>query len=254
MLLVQMDFNDCTHNVNKNRHPMQTACISLIGLLLLQLHKPSLSASCAAGQCTNNAGPCTQCPLPTQNRLGSEHKMKKMEFPAAVRFAADFKDIIGDGEYCTEGISLWQPSIIPLLDIVGMGTFPLPFPDDQVQRLKDVAIQSLYGQGSETVVDTEVRNSFQIDASKVNITHPTWQSCIASITRQAAKDLGIYPDLVASELYKLLVYEEGGSFQNAQRQRKGPRHVCNPCGAAPHQLHRRRLHRSPRRARARLPT
>ncbi len=134
-------------------------------------------------------------------------------FPAAARFAADFKYIAGDCEYCAGGISKWQPYALPVLDIEGVGTVSLPLSGDQVQRLKDVAIQSPYGQGSETVVDTSVRNSFQIDASKINFTHPTWQTGFASIMREAVKNLGLRPGLVSSELYKLLLYEEGGHFK-----------------------------------------
>lgn len=43
--------------------------------------------------------------------------------------------------------------------------------------------------------------------------NPAWKSALKKLVQQAAESLGVTPSLVAAELYKLLLYEEGGFFK-----------------------------------------
>lgn len=65
----------------------------------------------------------------------------------------------------------------------------------------------------ETVVDTSVRNSFQIEPHNFVIQHPGWEPALLDLTREVSTTLGVEPDLVMVELYKLIIYGTGGFFK-----------------------------------------
>ena len=117
--------------------------------------------------------------------------------------------LLGDrsGDYCTHG-SLCVP--MPLLQVEGVGTISFPVPSVQAEALVATAQRAPYGKGARTLVDSGVRNCWQIDPKRVHPGGRTWADTFGRILELATEGLGC-PGLRA-ELYKLLVYEPGGFF------------------------------------------
>ena len=96
----------------------------------------------------------------------------------------------------------------------------LPLSSAQLGAIKTVATQAPFGKGSDTVVDTAVRDTLQIDADKVTMTNPAWHAALQALVGQVAGRLGISPDHARAELYKILLYEKGGHFKTHQDTEK----------------------------------
>jgi hypothetical protein len=81
----------------------------------------------------------------------------------------------------------------------------------QAEQLIAVAKRAPFGRGEQTLVDTDVRRTWQIDAGRVRIHGQGWVRSLAGIVERVADGLGVTGP-VAAELYKLLVYDEGSFF------------------------------------------
>jgi hypothetical protein len=57
----------------------------------------------------------------------------------------------------------------PSLEVEGVGPIALPLLPVQAEQLIAVAEQAPYGRGEETVIDTNVRRTWQIDAAKFGL-------------------------------------------------------------------------------------
>lgn len=102
---------------------------------------------------------------------------------------------------------------LPRITVDGVGILALPFLPQQLPALVAVAEQAPYGRGTETLVDTNVRKTWQIAADQVQITGKYWQNTLNNIVSQVTADLGV-TGTVDADLYKLLVYDEGSFFVN----------------------------------------
>ncbi len=110
----------------------------------------------------------------------------------------------------------------PHLEVEGVGPIALPLLPVQAEQLIAVAEQAPYGRGQETLVDTEVRRTWQIDAARIRIEGRSWAKTLEAIVAQVAADLGVTGKVVA-ELYKLLVYDQGSFFVSHRDTEKAPR-------------------------------
>ncbi len=99
----------------------------------------------------------------------------------------------------------------PTLEVDGVGRIALPLLSLQAEQLVNVAEQAPYGRGQETIVDTQVRKTWQIDANRVTLSGKYWQKSLASIIDRVVTGLGV-TGTVKAELYKLLAYDEGCFF------------------------------------------
>lgn len=100
----------------------------------------------------------------------------------------------------------------PGLDVEGVGRVPLPLIDQTAQLIASVGDQAPYGRGTDTVVDTSVRDTIQIDASDVRFLNPKWVPFIQSwVEKEVWDGLGCAPftSPPRCELYKLLLYKPG---------------------------------------------
>jgi hypothetical protein len=114
------------------------------------------------------------------------------------------------GDYCVHG-RLVVP--VPRLEVVSAGLISFPVPAAHAGSLIRAAEQAPYGRGPQTLVDTSVRNCWQVDASKVQVGGAGWNTTFTSILDKAAEGLGCPPERLEARLYKLLVYEKGGFFK-----------------------------------------
>ena len=75
------------------------------------------------------------------------------------------------GDFCVGGL---REIIMPSIDIEGMGRIAFPLLPAQGGRLVAIAEAAPYGRGEDTVVDRDVRRTWQIDRGKVRIGGRHW--------------------------------------------------------------------------------
>lgn len=130
------------------------------------------------------------------------HKLKRLEaLLAGVERAGDF---------FVQG-SLDAP--IPRVEIDGVGVLSFPVPASQIEAVIKRAHRAPYGRGEHTIVDTSVRNAWQLDCADVRIAGKAWEKTFHQIMSTVIAGLGCSGMDVSATLYKLLVYETGGLFR-----------------------------------------
>jgi hypothetical protein len=101
---------------------------------------------------------------------------------------------------------------MPRVEINGVGVISFPIPDSQIQVIIKHAKRAPYGRGGETILDTSVRNTWQLTPVNVRIGGKSWGRSFQHILSTVTDGLGCTGTDVSAEFYKLLVYEEGGFF------------------------------------------
>jgi len=109
----------------------------------------------------------------------------------------------------------------PRLAVDGVGPIALPLLPFQADQLVAVAEQAPYGRGSETLVDTEVRRTWQIDAARVQLDGRRWAEDLAEIVTRVGAGLGV-DGRIKADLYKLLIYDTGSFFVSHRDTEKAP--------------------------------
>ena len=122
------------------------------------------------------------------------------------------------GDYFVSGRAEF---LAPRIEVDGVGQIALPLLPGQAKRLIKAATRAPFGRGTETVVDTKVRRTWQIEATRVTIGGKHWPKTIDGIVARAADGLGV-KEPVAAELYKLLVYDKGSFFVSHRDTEKAP--------------------------------
>lgn len=100
----------------------------------------------------------------------------------------------------------------PGLDVDGVGRVALPLTDQTAKLIASAGDQAPYGHGMETILDTTVRDTIQIDASNIRFMNPQWTPTIQEWVENVVwKKLGCAPftSPPKCELYKLLLYKPG---------------------------------------------
>ena len=88
-----------------------------------------------------------------------------------------------------------------------------------LEELFAEATLSPFGKGFETVVDTNVRHSYEIDLSTVSTFNVKWHADISSLNNHPNKQrLDVRP-------YKLVIYKEGGHFEAHRDTVRGKGHI-----------------------------
>ncbi len=113
------------------------------------------------------------------------------------------------GGFCTHG-RVFVP--MPILEVEGVGVLSFPVPDFQVRALLDAAERAPYGKGADTLIDTSVRDCWQIDAARIRLGGRVWADTLRGILDTVAAGLGCPAGRLDAEPYKLLIYEPGGFF------------------------------------------
>jgi hypothetical protein len=118
-------------------------------------------------------------------------------------------NIKGGGAFFSSGT---QPFIFPGLEIRGMDEIAFPLNALQIKEIIKKAHKAPFGKGAETILDTNVRSAWEIDANKISFNNPAWETFIQQIIGEIKPDLGIEKHEISANLYKLLIYEEGDFF------------------------------------------
>jgi predicted 2-oxoglutarate/Fe(II)-dependent dioxygenase YbiX len=114
------------------------------------------------------------------------------------------------------------PPIPPGLKVKGLGHVALPLLENQAKALIELSQQAPFGRGEETIVDTDVRNAWQISSEDFELTNPQWEEALQESINQIGKELGLYGCKIEFEQYKLLVYEQGSFFTAHRDTEKMP--------------------------------
>lgn len=95
----------------------------------------------------------------------------------------------------------------------GVGKINTPLQEDQARQLIEKARQAPFGKGSETVVDTSIRNTWELDPAQFHfVNSEEWMRNVDKYIAKVSQCLGISSPITA-ELYKMLVYEKGAMFK-----------------------------------------
>ena len=136
-----------------------------------------------------------------------------MEKPYYRSLVDALKSVDRPGSYAGGGkISMPLPgiSLTSQLDCV----LGLPLCDCHVKKLIEVASRAPFGRGTDTIVDTTVRCTWQLSPAQFRINNPDWEESMQMVLTNVKKELGCSARVkVTCELYKLLLYEPGGFFK-----------------------------------------
>ncbi len=112
----------------------------------------------------------------------------------------------------TSGGVATELPFMPQILIENYGQLQLPLTDPEAKRLIKLSRQAPYGHGYETLVDTSVRDTFEIAPSQISFKSPDWPTKLKVLVDRVAAGLGCTAE-VKSSLYKLLIYKKGGHFK-----------------------------------------
>ena len=120
----------------------------------------------------------------------------------------------GRGHFATTGAL--SSAVNPGLNVHGLGIIGLPLSAREAVELAKACHQAPFGKGSETIIDTDVRNTWELNADQFELENPEWQKVLDSAVHQVANALGVVGGSmsVRAELYKLLLYSEGAFFES----------------------------------------
>ncbi|KAI0436278.1 hypothetical protein F4803DRAFT_241297 [Xylaria telfairii] len=104
---------------------------------------------------------------------------------------------------------------------IGHTLLALPLDPAQVALIRDVSRQAPFGRGAETLVDTTVRDTWELSTSHFSITNPAWSAFVSQALQSISQGLGMSSG-VKTELYKLLLYEKGSFFKRHKDSEKAP--------------------------------
>ncbi|KAF2122089.1 hypothetical protein BDV96DRAFT_682102 [Lophiotrema nucula] len=131
-------------------------------------------------------------------------------------------DIKTPGSFATSGALFPVGLIDPELSVKGIGPIELPLSSEDAQKLVKASRLAPYGHGDQTIVNTDVRNTWETDASDVSF-GKGWVECLDMATKKLKDGLGYAQDAwIYLEPYKLLTYEKGAKFEPHQDTQRPP--------------------------------
>ncbi len=97
----------------------------------------------------------------------------------------------------------------------------LPVNQEDLEWLCQQGQASPFGKGMDTVLNTDIRRSIEFEAHDTEISNPYWEAALEKLIHSITTQMDIDFQIDA-ELYKLLVYREGGHFKFHQDTEKAP--------------------------------
>lgn len=101
---------------------------------------------------------------------------------------------------------------LPRIEIEGVGVLSFPLPAAQAEAIARNAERAPYGRGEDTLVDTSVRKVWQIVPEKIRLGGKAWPRILDTLLAELTTGLGCTGRKISAELYKFLLYDEGGFF------------------------------------------
>jgi hypothetical protein len=97
----------------------------------------------------------------------------------------------------------------------------LPLSPNDGEALAKLGRQAPFGNKEQTVIDTSVRRTWELDTSEFRLENPAWNGYLESLVIKAVQELGVEGP-VRAEPYKLLLYEQGAFFKPHKDTEKVP--------------------------------
>jgi predicted 2-oxoglutarate/Fe(II)-dependent dioxygenase YbiX len=105
-----------------------------------------------------------------------------------------------------------SPELIPPgLEINGIGRISFPLLPEQAKQIIAIAERSPFGRAENTIVDVNVRRTWQVASDQVHLSGRQWPQSLKKIVKLAVEGLGVTSP-ISAELYKLLLYDVGSFF------------------------------------------
>ncbi|KAL5331156.1 hypothetical protein ACEPPN_000685 [Leptodophora sp. 'Broadleaf-Isolate-01'] len=104
------------------------------------------------------------------------------------------------------------------------GLVGLPLNDHDAELIVTASHAAPFGKGEATIVDTNVRKTWELSPSKFQLKNPAWSGFIDTVVAKVSAGLGVDATsrCVRAELYKMLLYDEGAMFKPHQDSEKTP--------------------------------
>lgn len=103
----------------------------------------------------------------------------------------------------------------PYLLVDHVGLLQLPLSQTQAQQLMKVCSQASYSFNKARIIDTNVRDSFELSPSNFEISYPDWQNKVNFLAQKAVLDMtrGRTASVkITAKLHKMLIYKTNGHF------------------------------------------
>lgn len=122
-------------------------------------------------------------------------------------------DVDDIGCFATSG--LLPDAANPGLQMHGVGSIELPLSEHDACQIKKKCHQAPFGKGTETIVDTNVRSTWELNPNAFDLSNPAWKVHLEQTLENVKTSLGFGEETrdIHAELYKLLLYEQGAFFE-----------------------------------------
>ncbi|KAK0234085.1 hypothetical protein IW262DRAFT_1477480 [Armillaria fumosa] len=105
----------------------------------------------------------------------------------------------------------------------GIGPISLPLSTRDARLIISNASRAPYGHNQETIVNTNVRDTWEINAARITLRNPGWQAFVeGTVLPSILQKLGMHVTAPRCELYELLLYQEGSHFARHQDTARTP--------------------------------
>ncbi|WP_182358951.1 2OG-Fe(II) oxygenase [Tomitella gaofuii] len=117
--------------------------------------------------------------------------------------------------------TLRLPARTLALSVDGLGVVPLPIRAPQAKKLISIAHPAHFGKGEETLLDTDVRDTWEVPAELVHLDGAGWDEELADALERLGETLGLqHGTRLRPEFHSLLVYGKGQFFAPHQDSEK----------------------------------
>ncbi|WP_227999707.1 2OG-Fe(II) oxygenase [Nocardia australiensis] len=104
-----------------------------------------------------------------------------------------------------------------VIEVDGVGPIRLPVTPAQARRLCEVARPARYGLREQTLLDANVRDTWEVPRDRVTVDERQWRETLLPMLDILRAELGLAPDCeLSAELHSMLVYESGQFFKRHQ--------------------------------------
>ncbi|TIA52683.1 hypothetical protein D6C79_01885 [Aureobasidium pullulans] len=161
-------------------------------------------------------------PVAGDDYLAKEIEMLSTDLREEFRTYLD--EITAAGQFAT--MRKLETIVKPEVKLLGIEGAPdqeiaTPLGSRDASKLIEAAHQAPFGRGEETIVDTSVRNTWELSPDRFSLSEH-WQPYVDSLMALVCDELGVRGDGIRAELYKMLLYEKGAMFKRHADSEKVP--------------------------------
>ncbi|KAH8811098.1 hypothetical protein F5884DRAFT_781170 [Xylogone sp. PMI_703] len=146
----------------------------------------------------------------------SDSSLEVVDWMEELQWCLD--DINSSGEFAAFRQYTVFPN--PGLQIDGNITIPLPLLPRDAEAIKSVCREAPFGKGDQTLVDTSVRKTWELDHTQFQLVNPVWKPFLDTVVKHTSSSLGMLE--VSIQPHKLLLYEQGSFFKRHKDSEKTP--------------------------------